>query len=512
MGGRGKTSASAIASPVLVGAVTVLVVIVGVYLAYNANKGLPFVPTYDVKAEIPNGQKLIEGNEIRLGGFLVGTVNKMQPKTEMVGGKPHTISLVDMKLNKDVEPLAVDSRIAVRPRSALGLKYLDIVPGKSKKTLQAGDTLPLRQAATQAVEYEDVFSTFDKRTRDNSRTALKGFGDAFAARGASINQAIAAFNPFFKHLTPVMRTLSAPQTRLDNFFRSINQASSQVVPVAKVQAALFGKMARTFDAISACARCLQDTIAKSPPTLAVGAQSFKVQRPFLSEFTTLSRELRPTVATLHGKLGTINAALETGTPVLKRTPEMNRLTGKVFQALDELARNPVTLLALKDLHTTFAVLRPLAEYVAPYNTVCNNGVAFFTGLAGHMSEDVSGGTSEVVLVRTGTNDQEHSFNQVESERPADVPANVDPQKYVDPSGNHYQVLHGEAYSPAVDAQGNADCQVGQYGYFDGPLNSPDAIWKPAPIADPSGNPATFKEWENSVGGGSHTSTLMDHPG
>src|SRR4051794_24028937 len=508
MGGRGKTSASAVASPVLVGAVTVLVVIVGVYLAYNANKGLPFVPTYDLKAEIPNGQKLIEGNEIRLGGFLVGTVNKMEPKAEMVNGKLKTVAVVDMKLKKDVEPLAVGSRIAVRPRSALGLKYLDIVPGRSKKTLRPGDTLPLRQAAPQAVEYEDVFSTFDKPTRDNSRTALKGFGDAFAARGTSINQAIEAFNPFFKHLTPVMRTLSAPQTRLDNFFRSINQASSQVVPVAKVQAALFGKMAKTFDAFSACAKCLQDTIAKSPPTLAVGAQSFKVQRPFLAEFTTLSKDLRPTVSTLHKKLGTINAALETGTPVLKRTPEMNRLTGDVFQALDDLARNPVTLLALQDLNRTFQVLRPLAEYVAPYNTVCNNGNAFFTGLAGHMSESVTGGTSEVVLVRTGTNDQGHSLNQDESERPADVPANVDPQTYVDKEGNHYQILHGEAYGPAVDAHGNADCQAGQYGYFDGPLNGPDAKYPPANI-----NPGeTFQQWENRAGGASHTSTLMDHPG
>src|SRR4051794_19035106 len=159
MGGKGNTSASAVASPVLVGAVTVLIVIVGVYLAYNANKGLPFVPTYDLKAEIPNGQKLIEGNEIRLGGFLVGTVNKMQPKTEMVNGKLTTVALVDMKLHKEVEPLPVDTRIAVRPRSALGLKYLDITPGKSKKTLRQGDTIPLRQAASQAVEYEDVFST-----------------------------------------------------------------------------------------------------------------------------------------------------------------------------------------------------------------------------------------------------------------------------------------------------------------------------------------------------------------
>jgi hypothetical protein len=118
----------------------------------------------------------------------------------------------------------------------------------------------------------------------------------------------------------------------------------------------------------------------------------------------------------------------------------------------------------------------------------------------------------VVLVKTGSNFQNHALNQNESERQADVPSNVDPQTYVDPSGNHYQTAHLEAYSPAVDAHGNADCQVGQYGYMDGPLNAPDAKYKPAPIADPSGNPATFQQWENQSGGGSHTSSVMDHPG
>jgi virulence factor Mce-like protein len=501
---RGRGTASIVASPVLVGAVTVLIVVVGVFLAYNANNGLPFVPTYELKAELPNGQKLVKGNEIRLGGFRVGVVSDIKPAVR--DGK--AVALVDMKLEKTIEPLPKDTIVGVRPKSALGLKYVEIVPGKSKASFRPGDTIPLSQAKAQGIEYEDVFSTFDKPTRENSRTALKGFGDAFAGRGSSINEAIASFNPFFTHLTPVMKTLSDPNTKLENFFKNIGHASEQVVPVAKVQAALFGKMAKTFDAFSACAKCLQDTIAKSPPTLAVGATSFHFQRPFLAEFTKLSKDLRPTVATLHDNLHTINAALETGTPVLRRTPEMNRLTGKVFSALDDLAQNPVTMLALKDLHLTFAVLRPLAEFVAPYNTVCNNGTAFFTGLADHMSEDVTGGTSEVVLVRTGTNDQEHSFNQDESERPADVPANVDPQTYVDAQGDHYQVLHGEAYGPAVDAQGNADCQAGQYGYMDGPLNGPDAKYPPADIKPGE----SFKEWENRAGGASHTSTLMDHPG
>ena len=41
-----RRRASIAANPMLIGAATMLVVIVAVFLAYNANNGLPFVPTY----------------------------------------------------------------------------------------------------------------------------------------------------------------------------------------------------------------------------------------------------------------------------------------------------------------------------------------------------------------------------------------------------------------------------------------------------------------------------------
>ena len=44
MRGRSGT-ASLVASPVLVGAVTVLIAMIAVFISYNANQGLPFVPT-----------------------------------------------------------------------------------------------------------------------------------------------------------------------------------------------------------------------------------------------------------------------------------------------------------------------------------------------------------------------------------------------------------------------------------------------------------------------------------
>ena len=65
-------------SPAIVGAVTVLVVIVAVFLAYNANNGLPFVSTYDLKARVPNATALVKGNEVRIGGSRVGVVKEVE--------------------------------------------------------------------------------------------------------------------------------------------------------------------------------------------------------------------------------------------------------------------------------------------------------------------------------------------------------------------------------------------------------------------------------------------------
>src|SRR2546429_2239735 len=135
---RGRGTASIVASPVLVGAVTTLIVIVSVFLAYNANQGLPFVPTYDVKAQLPGGANLVRGNEVRVGGFRVGVVDKIDPGVATVNGQTRSIAIVHMKLDKTVQPLASDTRLLVRSRSALGLKYIEITPGHSKQTFKQG--------------------------------------------------------------------------------------------------------------------------------------------------------------------------------------------------------------------------------------------------------------------------------------------------------------------------------------------------------------------------------------
>jgi virulence factor Mce-like protein len=480
---RGRGAQSLVASPVLVGAVTVLITIISVFLAYNANRGLPFVPTYDLKAEIPGGSNLVAGNEVRLGGFRVGVVERIRPGVAEPGEQAlkadnpqRAIAVVDLKLDKTVEQLPVDTRVQIRPRSALGLKYITLIPGRRDKTFPPGATIPLTQSM-KPIELDDFFGIQNDEFRKNQRTVFEGYGTALAGRGTDINELIRDFRPFMAKLEPVMRNLSDRDTELRNFFVQAGRTSGQVAPVARTYASLFVNMGTTFEALSRHPDHLRGTIERARPTLDEGIESFRVQRPFLRDSADLAEELRPVAAEIERSMPRIASALEVGAPVQAKVPTLYENTERVFNALDELAENPSTLLALSSLRRTVEVATPLVEYVSPYQSVCNYFVYWATGLGEHVSEIVPGGTGQRSLSKSANNTQDNRINSTEGDRPADVPAHEHPRTARYPDGPK-QALHGGAYSSAIDAQGNADCEVGQRGYAVGP-NIPDGRYPPS---------------------------------
>jgi virulence factor Mce-like protein len=463
---RGRRPAALTASPVLVGSITVLVTIIAVFIAYNANAGLPFVPTYDVRAELPNASKLVPGNEVRAGGFRVGTVDEISSGRATVDGEERSIAVLGLKLDKTVEPLPADTLVAVRSRSALGLKYVELAPGSSERDFQAGDTIPLRNSRLRAGEIEDFTAIFDDDTRVGARAALDGFGGAVAGRGPSLNRAIAGLAPLFRYLEPVARNLSDPRTELGGFFPRLGRALRELAPVAAVQADFLANQATTFGAIGRDPEALRETIEEGPPTLSTSIRSLRVQTPFLARFADLSRLLQPAVRQLRVSLPAINDALRVGTPVLLRVPELGEDLERFSRALEDLGNNPSTLLALQDLRQALRVTRPLIEFAAPYQTVCNFFVYFWPATGAHLSQVTRApdghalGTLQRVLSIPPSN-QPNSLSTSASSRPVDVPPGQDPQ--AEGAG---QALHSQQGGPAIDDQGRADCQTGQWGYLD----------------------------------------------
>src|SRR6202021_764844 len=122
--------ANAFTSPILIGAVTVPVLLIGLVLASTANQGLPFVPTRELKVDLADGANLVVGNDVREGGYYVGLISAVTP-VRLPGGLGAPLAL---KLDESTGAIPVDSRVTVLSKSALGLKYLDLIKGASKHT------------------------------------------------------------------------------------------------------------------------------------------------------------------------------------------------------------------------------------------------------------------------------------------------------------------------------------------------------------------------------------------
>ena len=443
--------ASMAGSPVLVGALTVLVVVVAVFLSYNANKGLPFVPTYDLTAEVPNAAQLVKGNEVRVGGFRVGVVDQIFPKRKASGT---TYATLHMKLDKTIEPLPVDSTLIVRARSALGLKYVEIQPGTAKAGFRQGDTVPLSQATPHPVDIDQVLDTFDLPTREGARNNLTGIGNGLTGRGPDLNTAIDLAPRLLSHLQPVAENLSDPRTGLREFFPALARAASIVRPAAETQGELFANLDTTFTALSGVARpFIQDTISKSPPAEDTAIAEFPQQRPFLRNTAALMRELRPGVRVLPSTAPDLADALEFGVTSLRRTPALNRRLEGVFTALERFATDPLVPRGIARLNDTVVSLEPTLAFLTPAQTTCNYVTIWFRNVASHLSEGDRAGTwQRFIIVPTPSGPNSESG-------PSAAPAN-DPAS----QANH---LHTNPYPNTAAPGQTKECEGGNEPYYAG---------------------------------------------
>jgi ABC-type transporter Mla subunit MlaD len=376
-------------SPVIVGAVTVLVVIVAVFLAYNANNGLPFVSTYDLKARVPNANALVKGNEIRIGGSRVGVVREVKP-IQLDNGA--VAAELDLKLDKSAEPIPVNTTMIIRPKSPLGLKYLQLVPGDSPEGLEAGETIPLSAARPEPVDIDQFFDMFDEKTRKAIQRTNAGFGNGFAGRGPQINAAFGALRSLAENGQPVLRLLVDPSTNFGGFWEALEDLSATVAPVAETQASMFVALDRTFAAFARVSRpFIQETIVKAPPTLDSVTADLPALRPFLRDAGRFFAALKPGARALGETSPTINAALRAGIPALNRSPALFAQLTPTAEALLDFQADPRVFNGLDLLIDTNEVLDPAIKYIAPAQTTCNYLSLTFRNLADTFSESNGNG-------------------------------------------------------------------------------------------------------------------------
>src|SRR5205085_12542501 len=123
-------------------------------------------------------------------------------------GRPYAD--LSLKLDKTAQPIRTTTILTIRPRSPLGLKYVELQPGRGGRPLPQNGKLAQSQA-TPAVDLDEVLGTFDQTTRRSLQLAVAGLGNAAAGRGADLNASVTALPELFKRTRSVAANVADPR-------------------------------------------------------------------------------------------------------------------------------------------------------------------------------------------------------------------------------------------------------------------------------------------------------------
>jgi ABC-type transporter Mla subunit MlaD len=230
---------------------------------------------------------------------------------------------LDLKLDKSAERSRSNSTMMIRPKSPLGLKYLQIVPGDSREGMEAGETIPLSAARPEPVDIDQFFSMFDEKTRTAIQRGQAGFGNALAGRGPQLNGAFGVLRTFLENSQPVLRTLVSPRTNFGGFWEALEDLSATVAPVAETQASMFVALDRTFAAFARVSRpYIQENDRQRATHPRRGDRRAADAAPLLPQRRPFLRRAQARRPRAGRNLADDQRALRAGIPALNRSPAL----------------------------------------------------------------------------------------------------------------------------------------------------------------------------------------------
>jgi phospholipid/cholesterol/gamma-HCH transport system substrate-binding protein len=306
-------------------------------------------------------------------------------------GKVKSISLADdghadvtIELDSQFAPVPDDTRAILRQKTLLGESYVELTPGmQTDDPLPEGGTLaPAR--VSDAVQLDEVFQTFNERTREAFQVWMQSQAAALEGRGADLGHAIAELGPFAESAERALRTLDSQRLAVRRLvssggtvFQALSERQGQLRGLIQNSDTVFTTIADRNQALADTFRILPTFQRESRLTLN-RLHAFAVKSdPVVQQLRPAVRELSPTFEAVgesapelqrffSGLRGTIKASRR-GAPALRRVldddlpPLLARLGTTVDGQAPFLAElNPIIKVAQKYKHEITAVLGNIA--------------------------------------------------------------------------------------------------------------------------------------------------------
>jgi phospholipid/cholesterol/gamma-HCH transport system substrate-binding protein len=351
----------------VLGITAILVLAACVYISYTANSGLPWSASYEVNADVPNADRLIKTDEVRIAGVRVGQVSSVTARLSPDG---HPYSVLGLSLNSNVRRLARDTEVEVQSSSVLGQTYVQLIPGHSSKRIGNGGTLPIGDARS-AVELTDLLDIFNHSTAQAIQATIGESAYGFAGRGEALNESLGSLSQLLPPLTELSRALAAQRSNLPGFLRGLEAFAGALAPVSGQFGDLVAGGATTLEALASERIALGQTLDQLPETESATTRALiSLHDPLLS-LASLTVRLRPAGALLPNSLSQIDSTLGAGIRPLTELVKFSRVLAGSLTALTALSRAKTTPGALRQIAAALSAVGPLLSVLTPAQLHCN---------------------------------------------------------------------------------------------------------------------------------------------
>ena len=285
---------------------------------------------YEVRARFQSAGQLVKGNRVQVAGRPVGTVEGIELTADGAAE-------VRLRIEDDVAPLRRGTRAAIRTASLSGVanRYVDLeMPaGERQATLEDGGVIGLDETTT-AVDLDQLFSLFDRRTRKGLRNVIRGFGATYEGQAKEANAGFEYLNPSVVATRRLFEELTYDQRSLESFLVSNSKLLTDVADRRESVTQLVDRLATTLGAIGRERGALRTAIQRLPPFMRRANTTFLNLRATLRDLDPLVAESKPITPKLRRTLADLRPFARDAAPTFRDLSTTVRRPGKANDLIE----------------------------------------------------------------------------------------------------------------------------------------------------------------------------------
>jgi phospholipid/cholesterol/gamma-HCH transport system substrate-binding protein len=309
--------------------------------------------SYQVKLQTENASQLVKGDLVQVAGAPVGKVTK-------IGLSPNGQALITITVSDDYAPLRDGVRAVIRQASLSGIanRYVDLQQGSAGGAKIASGATLRATTTSSAVELDQLFNTFDPKTRKAAQSVIRGFADATQGRTAEANEATKYFNPVLSASSRLFGELDRNDVLLERFIVRSAQLMTDVNDKREDLAGIVNNFGTVSTALASQDTQLADAIRRLPDFLRKSNTTFVNLRATLDDLDPLVNASKPVVRDLRPLLADLRPFARNSRPTFRDLARTIRRPGAGNDLVELLRAQPAVARATTEKVRANGKLRP----------------------------------------------------------------------------------------------------------------------------------------------------------